>query len=1060
MNTGETKRGAIAWMTKNHVTANLIMILFIVGGLIMAGRIKQEIFPDLNLDFVFITVPYPGASPEEIEEGIVLAIEEEVRGLDDVKEVTAYCSEGIGTVAVELQLGTNKNKALTDIKNAVDSIQTFPEDIERYTVSLAMNKVHVITMVLHGEQTEAALRKLAEDVREDLIAMPDITQVELGSVRRPEISIEIPQSTLREYNLTLDNVAGIIRASALDLPGGRVKAAGGEILIRTKEKRYYATEYESIPIVTRNDGTVIRLRDIGDVRETFEDSDISAVYNGVPAVRLDVYRVGDETPTEISETVRDYIETLNQRLPDTVTASIWEDRSEMLRDRINLLMKNAMIGLILVLILLGLAMDVRLAFWVTMGIPTSILGALLFFPAMDLSINMVSLFAVIITVGIVVDDAVIVGENVFHMRKQGMDYLTAAITGAKQMAVPVTFSILTNIAAFMPLFFLPGVTGKIFRVIPSAVVIIFLISLVEALFILPAHLSKRSRSEDSGWIASLNKRREWFGRTLMWVRDHTFKPSLKLALEFRYVTIASALGMLLFMIGMIASGRIDFSFMPKTEHEQITASVEMPFGTPIRQTRAIQEEMLSAAEQIIAENGGMDIVRGIYAEVGSAARRGGAVNIGSEATGSHIAYVSIYMVPIDQREITAERFATTWNKRLKHLTGIETLSFNYTIGAAGNQPINLSLSHNDKQTLEKAASELAEALTGYAGVRDVDDGYSAGKTQFDFRIRPEARALGLTASELARQVRGAFYGAEALRLQRKRDEVKVMVRYPEADRHTPFSLENMLIRTPMGTEIPLNQAADMVEGTSYTQIQRSDGRRVLNVTADVEAGVANADKVIASVRETELPELFKKYPGLRMELEGEQEDKAEAMAALGFGFIFALFGIYALLAIPFKSYSQPIIIMTAIPFGIIGAVLGHLLMGFEMSVISMMGIVALAGVVVNDSLILIDTANHNYWGGMDPLEAVTAASLRRFRPIVLTSLTTFLGLAPMIFETALQARFLIPMAISLGFGILFATFIALVIIPSLYMALVDIKRLLGVHGELSHAEKEAVQQRS
>ncbi|MCD4655834.1 efflux RND transporter permease subunit, partial [bacterium] len=422
-------------------------------------------------------------------------------------------------------------------------------------------------------------------------------------------------------------------------------------------------------------------------------------------------------------------------------------------------------------------------------------------------------------------------------------------------------------------------------------------------------------------------------------------------------------------------------------------------------------------------------------------RSSGPVNVGGGAAGGHLAYVSVYLVPIDERKITAEKFVAGWDKSLKHISGIESLSFLYTIGASGSQPINLMLSHNDTQILETAVSDLAEALRGYAGVRDVDDGFSIGKTQLDFRIKPEAQTMGLTTVELARQVRAAFYGSEALRIQRGRDEVKVMVRYPEADRRTLFSIESMLIRTPAGAEIPLKQAADIIEGISYTQILRSDGRRVLKVTADVEQGVANADKVIASVMENELPDLLKRYPGLRLELEGEQKDKAEAMSSLGFGFIFAMFGIYALLAIPFKSYSQPMIIMTSIPFGIIGAVLGHIIMGFELSVISMMGMVALAGVVVNDSLVLINTTNHQFWNGMSHLEAITSAAIRRFRPIVLTSLTTFLGLAPMIFETALQARLLVPMAISLGFGILFATVIALILIPCLYMVLADVTAL-------------------
>lgn len=1041
----DTKQtGAIAWMAKNHVTANLIMILFILGGLLMAGKLKQEIFPDLNLDYVFVNVPYPGASPEEIERGVVLAIEEEVRGLDVSKEVTSTCNEGIGVVVVELQLGTNQNKALTDVKNAVDGIQTFPEDIERYTVSLAVSRTHVLTLVIYGDQSEAALRGLAESMREELIADGSVTQVELGSVRQPEISIEIPQETLRKYGLTLDQVASIIRSSALDLPGGRVKASGGEILVRTREKRYYAHEYENLPIISLNNGDVVRLRDLGQVRETFEDTDVAATYNGQPAVRLDVYRVGDETPTGISDIVHEFVARKDQELPETVGVAVWEDRSDMLRDRINLLLKNAFIGLALVLLLLGLAMDVRLAFWVTMGIPTSILGAILLFPALDLSINMISLFAIIITVGIVVDDAVIVGENVFHMRKQGMDNLTAAIEGARQMVVPVTFSILTNVAAFMPLFFIPGVTGKIFKVIPAAVVTIFMISLVEAFCILPAHLSKESRLDHSGVIAFLNRRREWFGRGLLSFRDTVFKPFLDRALRFRYVTVSGAVALLLIIISFIASGRIDFAFIPKTENEQVTASVVLPFGTAIDRTRAVQEEILRAAESIIADNGGDDIVRGIYAEIGAEARETGPVNVGGGAAGSHIAYVSVYFVPIDQREMTAEKFVSKWNQSLNHLTGIESLSFNYTIGASGSQPISLMLSHSDTATLEQAASDLAGVLKGYAGVRDVDDGFSTGKTQLDFTIKPAARSMGLTASDLARQVRSAYYGAEALRLQRGRDEVKVMVRYPEVDRQTQYSIENMLIRTPAGAEIPLSQAAHVVEGISYTEILRSSGRRVLKVTADVEEGVANADKVVAAVTRDELPKLMERYPGLRLELDGEQEDKKESMKSLGFGFIFALFGIYALLAIPFKSYAQPMIIMTSIPFGIIGAVLGHIVMGFELSVISMMGIVALAGVVVNDSLVLITATNRFNWDGMPPLEAVKSAAARRFRPIVLTSLTTFLGLAPMIFETALQARFLIPMAISLGFGILFATVIALVLIPCLYMVLVDMKQLFRV----------------
>ena len=1053
---GSVPRGPIAWMARNHVTANLLMVAFIIGGLIMSTQIKQEVFPDLELDFILVTVPYPGASPEEVEEGIVLAVEEEVRGLDDVDEVTSVAREGIGVVWIELQLGADSNKALADVQNAVESIRTFPQDIERPIVSLAENERHVVTVILHGNQSEVALKKLAEDVREEMLKRDEITQVRLAGVRRPEIAVEISQENLRRYNLTLDQVAAIIRRSALDLPGGRVKASGGEILIRTKERRYTGVEYSRLPIVIRNDGTAVTLEEIATIRDDFEESDVAAHYSsslaslrakGERAVRIDVFRVGEQTPSEVSAAVRELVDDLNQRLPPTVRVAIWEDMSEILDERIDLLVKNALLGLVLVLILLGLSLDVRLAFWVTLGIPISICGGLLLFPAADLSINMVSLFAIIITIGIVVDDAVIVGENVYHMRSKGLPFLEASIAGARQMAVPVTFSILTNICAFMPLLFVPGVTGKIFKVIPMAVIMVFLVSLTEALFILPAHLSARREGQEWRWIEALNRRREWFGNLILWVRDHPFRRLLEVAMHWRYATMAAAFGLLVVAIGLMASGRIDFSFIPKIEAERVTAAVSMPYGTPIEDTRKVQQRLLAAVHEVVAANGGDEILRGVYTQVGAPPAVEGMVAIGDSVSGAHLTNVSVYLVPIDQRQVTADDLVTEWHRKVRSIPGVESLTFRYTTGPSSGRPINLLISHPDTTTLERAATDLGKALEGYNGVRDVNDGYSAGKVQLDFKIKDSARSIGLTTADLARQIRAAFYGAEALRVQRGRDEVKVLVRLPAAERRSPYSIEELMVRTPAGVEVPIREAADVVRGISYTEIVRADGRRVLSVTADVETGVANASKVVASVRANEEPRLTETYPGLKFELDGEQEDQMEAMSALGFGFIFSLFAIYALLAIPFKSYAQPFIIMASIPFGMIGAVAGHIVMGYELSIMSMFGIIALAGVVVNDSLILVHKANHNRLGGMSYFDSIFEASCRRFRPIVLTSLTTFLGLAPMIFETSLQARFLIPMAISLGFGILFATLIALVIIPCLYLILVDAKRLVGVRSE-------------
>jgi multidrug efflux pump subunit AcrB len=631
---------------------------------------------------------------------------------------------------------------------------------------------------------------------------------------------------------------------------------------------------------------------------------------------------------------------------------------------------------------------------------------------------MMSLFAIIVTIGIIVDDAIVVGENIYSKREQGKSFMVAAIEGARQMALPVTFAIMTNIAAFLPMLFVPGITGKFFKVIPQVVIFIFLISLTEALFILPAHLSHRSKRDERGIIAWLNRNRQWFARFFEWLNSRTYQPFLRFALKWRYATLGLSLFVFIFVIGLVASGRIEFSFMPKIESERI--------------------------DEIVAENGGMSMIRGIFSQIGSPPMQSGPVQVGSGLSGGHRTNVMVYMVPMDQRNINAEEFVQQWNEKLGNIPGLETLSFTYSAGPGSSKPVSLLISHPDSATLEKAASEMANSLESYAGLRDIDDGFSGGKVQLDFKMKPSAQSIGITAVDLARQVRSAFYGAEALRIQRGRDEVRVYVRRPENERTSEYDIEEMMILAPNGSEIPLKEAAEVIRGRSYTEILRTDGKRTLTVSADIEQGKANANKVMASLLQNEVPRLMEKYPGLNYGFEGQQRDMQEAMSSLGIGFLMAMFGIFALLAIPFKSYSQPLIIMTTIPFGIIGAVIGHFLMGYELSIISMFGVVALAGVVVNGGLILVNDANKRRWEGVGRFESIFQAGARRFRPIVLTSVTTFIGLAPMIFETSLQARFLIPMAISLGFGILFSTAISLVMVPCLYLILFDIKDLLGV----------------
>lgn len=1036
------KEGLIGLMARRPVIANLMMIFLLVGGLTMSLRIKQEVFPEFQLDLITISVPYPGASPEEVERGIIESIEEEVRGLDGVKKVSASAVEGMGTVTVELLEGTNANKALQDVKNVIDSITTFPEDAERPIINLATSRHQVISLVLYGKLSRHAMRNLAENVRDELLGKKGITLVDLAGIRPMEISIEIPRDTLRRYNLTLAQVAQIIRASSLELPGGGVRTKAGEILLRVYERRDWGRQFHSLPIISRPDGSRVLLSDIATIRDGFADTDDSAWFNGQPAIMLNVYRLGKQTPLGVSRIVRHYARELKQRLPADVGVATWNDASEIYADRIRLLLKNGTMGLLLVVLLLGAFLETRLAFWVAMGIPTSVIGSLLLMPILGVSINMISLFAFIITLGIVVDDAIIVGENVYRLRQEGGSFVDAAIVGTKQIAVPVVFSVLTNIVAFVPMLFVPGVMGKIFKVIPSVVILVFAISLIEALLILPAHLAHASVTTPHGAFGLLRGIQNHMNRLLSRVIEYLYQPLIKLCLTHRYITFCLGMGLLLLTVGYVKSGRISLIAIPKIESDIAAVNLVLPFGTPAARTREILAHLEDCANQLMQQNGGREkISRGVFTRVGGLAQGRKAIHRQSGSGGGHLGTVQIFFVKRKFRSFSTEDFISRWRKLAGPIPGVESIVFRSDIGgpSAGNA-INIQLSHHNLKTLEVAAHDLALRLQKISGVRDVDDGFSPGKIQLNFRILPAGRSLGLTPLEVGRQIRNAYYSAEALRQQRGRNELKVMVRFPKIDREHLYSVENFILRAPNGSEIPFREAAAIRPGRAYTVINRVDGRRTDNVTADV-SPQSMTTPVLETIRNGPLPEILKRYPGLTFSLEGERRELRDSMSSLVQGFLLAMLVIFAMLAIPFNSYTQPLIIMTAIPFGIVGAVIGHVLMGYNLSIISMMGIVALSGVVVNDSLVLIDFTNQCRNQKMSARDALITAGMRRFRPILLTSLSTFFGLMPMIFETSVQARFLIPMAISLGYGILFATGITLLFVPSLYLILDDIHNL-------------------
>ncbi|NND59841.1 MAG: efflux RND transporter permease subunit [Gammaproteobacteria bacterium] len=1045
-------RGPIAWMAANPVAANLLMALFVVGGLLFAGTVKQEVFPEVELDVVTVTIAYPGASPGEVEDGIVLAVEEAIRSVDGIKKVSSTAGEGIGTVTAELLLSTDPDRALADVKNAVDRIRSFPADAEEPVVALATTRNQVLNLIVHGDLSRHELRDLTEQFRTSLLDDPRITLAEVAGLPPPEISIEISQSDLRRYGLTLDGVARAVAAASIDLPGGAVRTDGGQILVRTTEQRDVGSQYADITLISDASGTEVKLGDVADVVDGFRETDTAAFFDGQPAARIRIFRTSEQSPLEVAEAAHGFIEQQRASLPPNVGLTITDDQAAIFGDRIDLLLRNGQLGVLLVLLVLGVFLAPKLAFWVTLGMPISFLGVFLFMPALGVSINMISLFAFILTLGIVVDDAVVVGEAAFTHRAMGKKPLQAAIDGAREVRLPVTFAVLTTIIAFAPLLFVPGVMGKFFSNIPLIVIPVLAISLIESLFVLPAHVAHiklHKETEHWGWTRWVFSTQKKFSGWMERVIEERYVPLVTRVVEARYLTIAIAAALLIVSIGVVAGGRLTVQFFPSVEADQVDATIQLPFGAPVEETQAIMERLVATAKELGAEveqQNGQQLITGIYSAVGSTRAADVPIASGDAASGGHLAQVTVYMRPAGERAISAEEFARRWRNVNSGLPGVDRLLFQFnTGGPQTGAAVAVQLSHQDPDVLENAATQLAASMGEYAGVIDIDDGFQPGKTQLDLELTDLGRSLGLSERDLATQVRSAFYGAEAKRQQRGRDELRVFVRLPQAQRSSLYYLDNLILRTPTGGEIPLRQAATIREGSSFTSIERVDGRRIVEVTSGVDSTVTTGGQITASLERDVIPGLLARTPGLTYQLSGEQEAQAESLSALGRGMLFALIAMYAIMAVAFRSYVQPLLVLMAIPFGLIGAVFGHLVMGYSMSLISVLGLVALSGVVINDLLVLIYAIDARLEEGASVKDAIVSGAARRVRPIVLTSLTTFFGLSPMIFETSLQARFLIPMALSLGFGVLFVTAIALLLMPAAYMALEDIRSLFGMH---------------
>ena len=1042
---------AIAWFANNPVAANLLMLVILAGGMVAALSIRQEIFPEFSTDTITVRVPYLGAAPEEVEEAVCVRIEEQIQGINGIKKISSKSSEGSGTVTIELLEGADMRTVLDEVKTRVDAIETFPEEVESPVIQEILTRQQVINIAVSGATDERTLKILGETIRDEISALPGITQVELTSARPYEVSIEISEESLRRYGLRFEDVASAVRRSSFDLPGGSIRAESGEILLRTKGQAYLGEDFEALTLISRIDGTQVRLGDIAHVIDGFAETDQRARFDGNPAVMIQVFRVGDQNAITIAEQIHQYVERAQGRIPRGINLTTWQDNAELLRGRLDLLIRNGRTGFLLVILILALFLKFKLSFWTSLGIPISFMGTFCLMPSLDISVNMISLFAFIVVLGIVVDDAIVVGENIYSQYEKGKSGIQAAVEGTIEMFVPVCFAVLTTVAAFAPMLAVPGTMGKIFKVIPLVVIPTLLLSLVECLFILPAHLSHlKHRKKSPGELVALwNKCRMLFDKGLKFFIASVYRPSLDLALSWRYATMGLALTILFLTFGYVAGGRIKFEFMPEVEGDNVTVRLTMPLGTPVEVTTRAVARIESSLEKVRKEiesrilPGEPPPFRHVLSSIGdqpSLSQNRGPMGGSVLLSGAHLAEVDVELSPSEYRSFSSMEVSELWREYTGNIPDAVELDFSSSLMTTGDA-INIQLTGNDVEELRKIATEIRTALSIYPGVYDISDSFRAGKREVKLRIKPEAEILGLSQLDLARQVRQAFYGEEAQRIQRGRDDVRIMVRYPYEERISLGDLENMRIRAPGGIEVPFSTVAEAEVGYGYSTIDRVDRRRSINVKAKVDSTKANENEIVAQLTENELPEILGRYPGVIYSLEGEQRELRDTISALGRGFQFALLGIFALLAIPLRSYIQPVIIMSAIPFGLVGAVLGHVIQGMDLTILSGFGIVALAGVVVNDSLIMVNYVNRNRRPGVPLHVIVRESGMSRFRPILLTSLTTFGGLTPLLLEKSLQARFMIPMAISLAYGVVFATFITLVMIPAEYMILEDIKRI-------------------
>jgi multidrug efflux pump subunit AcrB len=1018
----------INWFARNSVAANLLMIILLAGGLYNVFTIKKEIQPRIETNYITVSVPFLGATPSDVEEGVVIKIEEAIQDIEGIKEIYSEARRGTGTVRVEVMPEYEVTEVMDQVKNRVDAIPSFPENTEKPVISRNQFQQQVIFASVYGDVDERTLKEYAKQVRNEIVTLPGVTRAEILGARPYEISIEVSEFTLQGYGLTLSDVAAAVRQGSLDLSAGAIRSESGDILVRTKGQAYVGRDFEEIVVRTNPDGTRVLLKDIAQIHDEFVESDRYSEYNGKPAISIRVLSVGEQSELDISATVHAYVDKKVASLPSDVQVAAWADISYYLQGRLDMMIKNMVMGAVLVFLTLALFLRLKLAFWVMVGLPIAFLGAFFLMPTVDVTVNMLSLFGFILVLGIIVDDAIVIGESAYtNIRAKGHS-VDNIVEGVLKVAVPATFGVLTTIAAFIPILLVTGISGQFFAAIGWIVILCLAFSLVESKLILPAHLAHmKVRHYEKDTHNVFIRFQRFFSEGLHHFVDNVYSPLLERALRRRYLTLSIFVSMLILSIGLLAGGILRFVFFPDLTADFLQVELEMNEGTPSGEThdalRRVQDGLWEVDRQVSAEQG---VESGaVVTSVLTFAR--------SDVSGQ----VITELVKENDDVITGPEVLRRWREAVGEIPGVKTLGFEGATGPGGGPSVSLQLMGSNIEQVARAAKDLENRVRAYEGVFDVRNSYERGTPEIKLNIKPEAESLGLTLADLARQVRAGFYGEEVQRVQRGQDEVKVMVRFPRDERDSVGYLENMRIRTPNGGRVPFHAVADVELAESPTTIRRFDRERAVRISAEVDKDNYEPGKITDDILTKELPEVLARYPGIRYRLSGESQSQQEVTHDLVKGAMFALFLIYALMAVPLRSYAQPLIIMSVIPFGAIGALVGHWILGIEVSMMSFFGIIALAGVVVNDSLILVAFVNRERKLGVPLAQAVNDAARQRFRAILLTSLTTFFGLIPIVLETSLQAQIVIPMAASLAFGILFSTVITLFLIPALYLILDD-----------------------